>query len=328
MYASAQAPRGQPSLSATTEHVFTKPGFYMDSPVSSPLQPRVLAITEIPEATRIISPGTLKFLTENSAVKPSNRQSTIASASVSVGSERNPDSTQPIPIMLPPRPRNEATSIARSKSDGQREPSSRKDMYGSKDMAPTLISSGRRRESSYVPPPAPPIPSVPLLDLDFSEYNKIRLDAGEEMGRETDEKRHTLYRGSVKAGGTIRRHIGTLLGTIKRPRQSGRWGTPAQRDRGEGEGARPYTELRGEEQDDDPIVFDVSSWGPEFAVPTAAAKAMEENKMDPRFAYTGTRRPVVVLYAAHNCITGTGEAIDLSNLVGLDHEDRSECRRL
>lgn len=93
------------------------------------------------------------------------------------------------------------------------------------------------------------------------------------------------------------------MGTVRRSRSLAPWGSGARRSvlpsdlegvgGGGGGDSATYMELRERDRDaddDDAIPVDISTFGPEFAVPQAAARAMEEHHFDD-LAYTGLYPP-------------------------------------
>ncbi|KAI5786133.1 hypothetical protein FPQ18DRAFT_264345 [Pyronema domesticum] len=138
-----------------------------------------------------------------------------------------------------------------------------------------------KRESSYDIPAAPPPPKVPL---DFAEpYERNRG-----MG---DPERGGSQRAMRRSGSLAHRLGSRIMGSVRRSRTSARWrSSRIEQD-------EDYREL---DEREEAIGFDVSTFGPEFAVPSEARKAMEEHQFED-MAYTGT-----------------GEVYDLSNLTGFD----------
>jgi hypothetical protein len=158
----------------------------------------------------------------------------------------------------------------------------------------TIGGGRRRRGESYTIPEAPAVP-------EFMDYDRLRSEAFERLGEEGEEMPPTPTTPMTRRsshGSLARRLTSRLIGTVKRKRTSSvdnRWGGGSQNGTihtqldGEtgGSGEREYMELRGIEERDEPIGFDVSSFGPDFAVPSVVAKIMDEHRFDENMAYTG-----------------------------------------
>ncbi|KAA8895868.1 hypothetical protein FN846DRAFT_967588 [Sphaerosporella brunnea] len=138
---------------------------------------------------------------------------------------------------------------------------------------------GREKDTSYL--------SAPKAMMDIEA-------ADDKEGFSQERRSHRLSR-----SGSMAQRFGRMLGSVRRSRTSApgaRWNTVRRSRLGE-----DYTELEEVEERDEPIGFDVSSFGPEFAVPQPTQKVMEKHEFNEDMAYTGT-----------------GEAIDLSNLTGFE----------
>ena len=122
-------------------------------------------------------------------------------------------------------------------------------------------------------------------------------------GSGAGHRRHASQ-GVMRRHGSMAQRLGSrLMGTVRRSRSSAPWGSGARRSvlpsnlEGVGGGGggdnATYMELRERDRDaddDDAIPVDISTFGPEFAVPQAAARAMEEHRFDD-LAYTGLYPP-------------------------------------
>lgn len=147
------------------------------------------------------------------------------------------------------------------------------------------------RASTYSIPEAPPPPRYPETNFHDSGF----LQPGATPDDMEMQRRQRSQLG-VKRQGSIMQRVGTrIMGTVKGNRNSQGWrgGTlrRQQTTKQAGEGVdTDYMELTGKGEDgDEAIGFDVSTFdfGPEFAVPHAAAQAMENKGFDEDYAYTG-----------------------------------------
>jgi hypothetical protein len=145
-----------------------------------------------------------------------------------------------------------------------------------------------KQESGYDIPAAPPPPKVPL---DFAEpYERNRGMGDPERGGSQRVMRRS---------GTLAHRLGSrIMGSVRRSRTSARWRSSR---------IEQDEDYRKVDEQEEAIGFDVSTFGPEFAVPSEARKAMEEHQFED-MAYTGT-----------------GEVYDLSNLTGFDTPMTGEC---
>ncbi|TGZ82504.1 hypothetical protein EX30DRAFT_370589 [Ascodesmis nigricans] len=174
-------------------------------------------------------------------------------------------------------------------------------------------SPGLNRSSLYSIPIAPPPPDIPTINEDTA-YDGARISMATETNR--DYNRWSAYsefgrRATVNRSGSIRRLGTRLVSSVSRSGNRSSLSRFATRRRNRDSlnddirnSGIDYMELGNVEEgkeDFDPIEVDISSFGPEFVAPTAAVLAMKENNFNDEKAYTGT-----------------GEAVDLSNLVGWD----------
>ncbi|KAL7272061.1 hypothetical protein RUND412_005143 [Rhizina undulata] len=170
----------------------------------------------------------------------------------------------------------------------------------------TTSAYGRHGGSFYNALPAPTVTMDMVDDYDGghgTSYEPVRMTAQSAVlfppTFELRPKSDNISRQPSTA-----ERLGRLFGTVK-GRARGSWGSGRHKE-DEDEGKRGYVSLRGLEDGEFNEVYNVDlseTFQADF-VPAATQRAMVDNKMDDRYAYTGT-----------------GETVDLSNLVGFEGED-------
>ncbi|KAG0135488.1 hypothetical protein HOY82DRAFT_498991 [Tuber indicum] len=176
-------------------------------------------------------------------------------------------------------------------------------------------NNGNNRNSVAYDIPAPPPPPTVPMDFDDTDYERVRLTehrTSYEGGGGGGEYLASRGWGGPGRQPSMAKRLGDkILGTVKGrgSRLSARSYLGGVRDRGggfgDGGGEANYAKVV-ERDDEEPVGYDISTFGADF-IPPPAAKAMEDYNMDADYAYTGT-----------------GEVIDLSSFGGGDSDERRD----
>lgn len=158
-----------------------------------------------------------------------------------------------------------------------------------RNARPASLSAASGEYSIPSAPPPPPLP----MEYDDTDYATVRLTEHNQISNEgrylaPGGGRRNVGRRPSTLGRIGDKIIGTVKGRHSRSRSFlgrsiGGHGDP---EMGKQTGAYAKVE---EQDEDEPLGYDLSTFGAEF-IPAPAARAMEEHKMDADYAYTGELR--------------------------------------